>query len=146
MKISNLKVSEYEEMKKLFLDVFSNEPWYDKWENEQLDLYLKDLIDNNNSLSLVFHDENNKLIGASLGYVFNWWQGKEYFIKEFFISREVQNQGVGSSFLAKINEVLTAKEIKHIWLATERTVPAFHFYQKNGFSEMEDSAFLLKKV
>ena len=33
MKISNLKVNEYEEMKELFLDVFSNEPWYDKWEN-----------------------------------------------------------------------------------------------------------------
>ncbi len=47
MKTSILKLSEYEEMKELFLDVFSNEPWFDKWEDEkQVDLYLKELIDN----------------------------------------------------------------------------------------------------
>lgn len=146
MKTTFLKISEYEEMKTLFLDVFSNEPWFDKWEDENVDLYLKDLTDNNNSLSLVFYDNNEKLVGGSLGYVFNWWEGREYFIKEFFISREKQNQGIGSVFLTQISEILKAKEIKHIWLATERTVPAYHFYHKNGFSELKESAFLMKKI
>lgn len=147
MKTSILKLSEYEEMKKLFLDVFSNEPWFDKWEDEkQVDLYLKELIDNKNSLSLAFIDENEKLVGCSLGYVFNWWEGREYFIREFFISREKQNQGVGSAFLSQINDMMKAEEIKHLCLATEKTVPAYHFYQKNGFSELKNSAFLTKKT
>ncbi|KHF39282.1 GNAT family N-acetyltransferase [Halalkalibacter okhensis] len=147
MKTSILNKSEYEEMKDLFLDVFSNDPWFDKWEDEkQVDLYLKDLTDNQNSLSLAFYDENQKLVGGSLGYVFNWWEGREYFIKEFFISREKQNQGLGSMFFEQISDLLKAEEIKHIWLATEKTVPAYHFYHKNGFSELKDSAFLMKKV
>ncbi|MEI3606589.1 GNAT family N-acetyltransferase [Pseudogracilibacillus sp. SE30717A] len=147
MEVSILKKCDFEEMKKLFLDVFSNEPWFDKWNNEkQLNLYMKDLTENNNSLSLALYDEKGELIGCSLGYIFNWWEGREYFIKEFFISRKKQNQGAGSTFLTLANNILKTKEIKHITLATEKTVPAYHFYQKNGFSVLQDSAYLVKKV
>ncbi|MDQ0971260.1 aminoglycoside 6'-N-acetyltransferase I [Neobacillus niacini] len=146
MKVSFLKTSDHEEMKKLFLDVFSNEPWFDKWNKEQLDLYMKDLTENHNSLSFAIFDENEKLIGCSLGYIFNWWEGREYFIKEFFISREIQSQGVGSIFLTLLNDRLRVENVQHITLATEKTVPAYHFYQKNGFSVLENSAFLVKKV
>lgn len=141
-----LKSMQYEEMKALFLDVFSNEPWLDKWEDEkQLDSYLKDLTDNSNSLSLVCIDENNQIIGGTLGYVFQWWEGREYFIKELFVAREYQQQGVGSAFLKQIHEIMREKDIKHILLSTDKTVPAYDFYRKNGFSELKDSVFLLRK-
>jgi aminoglycoside 6'-N-acetyltransferase I len=134
-------------MKEQFLDVFSNEPWFDKWDNEkQLNSYINDLTENNNSLSLALYDEKDKLIGCSLGYIFNWWEGREYFIKEFFISRKRQNQGAGSIFLALINNILSTEEIRHITLATEKTVPAYQFYQKNGFSVLKDSVYLVKKI
>ena len=146
MKVSILSKSDYEEMKKLFLDVFSNEPWFDKWNKGQLDLYMKDLTENNNSLSLALFNEKEELIGCSLGYIFNWWEGREYFIKEFFISRKNQSQGAGSTFLTLIKDILRVEDVQHITLATEKTVPAYHFYQKNGFAVLENSAFLVKKV
>jgi len=146
MKVSILEPGYHEEMKKLFLDVFSNEPWFDKWERNQLDLYMKDLTENTNSLSFAIFDENEELIGCSLGYIFNWWQGREYFIKEFFISRKNQSQGAGSTFLTLMKEKLRDEGVQHITLATEKTVPAYHFYQKNGFTVLEDSAFLVTRV
>jgi aminoglycoside 6'-N-acetyltransferase I len=146
MKVSILQPSNHEDMKKLFLDVFSNDPWFDKWNSNQLDLYMKDLTENNNSLSFALFDEKEELIGCSLGYIFNWWEGREYFIKEFFISRKKQSQGAGSTFLTLIKERLRVEDVQHITLATEKTVPAYHFYQKNGFSVLEDSAFLVKRV
>jgi len=146
MKVSILEPGYHEEMKKLFLDVFSNEPWFDKWERNQLDLYMKDLTENTNSLSFALFDENEELIGCSLGYIFNWWQGREYFIKEFFISRKNQSQGAGSTFLTLMKEKLRDEGVQHITLATEKTVPAYHFYQKNGFTVLEDSAFLVTRV
>ncbi|GIO25214.1 GNAT family N-acetyltransferase [Oceanobacillus sp. J11TS1] len=147
MRVSILKECDFTEMKELFLDVFSNEPWFDKWDNEkQLNSYIKDLTENNNSLSLALYDEKDKLIGCSLGYIFNWWEGREYFIKEFFISRKRQNQGAGSIFLALINNILSTEEIRHITLTTEKTVPAYQFYKKNGFSVLKDSVYLVKKV
>jgi aminoglycoside 6'-N-acetyltransferase I len=146
MKVSILQPRYHEDMKKLFLDVFSNDPWFDKWNSNQLDLYMKDLTENNNSLSLALFDEKEELIGCSLGYIFNWWEGREYFIKEFFISRKKQSQGAGSTFLTLIQDRLRVEGVQHITLATEKDVPAYHFYQKNGFSVLEKSAFLVKKV
>ncbi len=35
MKVSILKKNDFEKMKDLFLDVFTNEPWFDKWNNEE---------------------------------------------------------------------------------------------------------------
>ncbi|SES62206.1 aminoglycoside 6'-N-acetyltransferase I [Oceanobacillus limi] len=136
-----------EGLKALFLDVFSNEPWFDKWEDDQqLDLYIRDLIDNQNSLSLILVDDEGSIVGGSLGYVFHWWEGKEYFIKELFISRNKQNQGLGKLFLEQIYDILATENIKHITLMTERDVPAYSFYQKNGFTELEDSVYFVRKV
>ncbi|MFD2043069.1 GNAT family N-acetyltransferase [Ornithinibacillus salinisoli] len=147
MKTTRLPEEKYEELKALFLDVFSNEPWLDEWENEhQLDLYMRDLVDNKNSLPLVLIDEHKYLVGGSLGYVFNWWEGKEYYIKELFISRDKQNQGLGKVFLQQINDYLKNEDIQHITLMTERNVPAYHFYQKNGFIELEESVFFARKI
>lgn len=147
MRVSILKECDFAEMKELFLDVFSNDPWFDKWDDEnQLNSYIKDLTGNNNSLSLALYDEEDRLVGCSLGYVFNWWEGREYFIREFFVSRERQGQGTGSIFLTLINHILATEGIRHITLTTEKTVPAYQFYQKNGFSVLKDSVYLAKKV
>ncbi|TVP89775.1 GNAT family N-acetyltransferase [Alkalibacterium sp.] len=147
MNISPLHKHHYSEMRQLFLDVFTASPWFDEWTDEKhLDLYLKDLTGNHNSLSLGLFDENNKLIGGSLGYTFNWWQGKEYFIKEFFISTDSQNKGIGSLFLEQLTVLLKKEDITHITLMTDKDVPAYPFYQKNGFTEQKESVFFAKKI
>ncbi|MCC5894560.1 MAG: GNAT family N-acetyltransferase [Alkalibacterium sp.] len=146
MKTSELKLDHMNELKRLFLEVFSAEPWLDEWEDKQLTLYLKDLTENSNSLSLILTDDQDRMIGGALGYVFHWWEGKEYYIKEFFISREEQSKGVGSVFLDQIEAVLSKQGIKHLTLNTEKTVPAYSFYQKNGFSELSESVFMAKKI
>ncbi|MFS0749429.1 GNAT family N-acetyltransferase [Oceanobacillus sp. 1P07AA] len=146
MRACVLQTRDYEQMKKLFLDVFSSEPWFDKWDEKQLDLYMKDLTENNNSLSIAMYDEKEELIGCSLGYVFNWWEGREYYIKEFFISTNIQGQGKGSTFLNLMEGMLKDRDIKHILLSTEKTVPAYQFYKKNKFTVLNDSVFLVKKI
>ncbi|GAB2497973.1 hypothetical protein GCM10008929_18450 [Alkalibacterium psychrotolerans] len=147
MTIIPLQKEHYKELSALFLDVFTSAPWFDEWASEeQLDLYLKDLTDNSNSLSLGLFDEEGVLIGGSLGYTFNWWQGKEYYIKEFFIAKDCQNKGVGSSFLEQIEFYLKEKKMSHITLMTDKDVSAYPFYKKNGFTEQTGSAFFFKKI
>jgi len=147
MNIEKLKKKDYQEMKNIFLEVFSHEPWFDKWEDEkQLNSYLHELTDNNNSLSLVLLDKQNKIIGASLGYTFSWWQGNEYYIKEFFIKQDKQNQGLGSKFIEKLNDYLLKIGFKYIILNTDKDTPAYKFYQKNGFQLEEKSVFMSRIV
>ncbi|MBP1548217.1 MAG: N-acetyltransferase, partial [Clostridia bacterium] len=73
-------VSETEIIKELFTGVFTIAPWNDDWsDGEQLDLYIQDLIGQNNSLTYGLF-ENGKLIGLSMGHIKHWYSGTEYYI------------------------------------------------------------------
>ena len=133
-------------VQKLFHSVFSMPPWNDQWDLEsQLPNYMSDLMDNQNSLSLGYYQED-QLIGLCLGYVFHWWEGTDYFIKEFCIDGMLQSEGHGKRFLEEMNDYLNSQSIKAIWLMTERTTPAYAFYQKNGFYELKDNVMFAKQV
>ena len=63
-------MNEVEIVKELFISVFTIEPWNDDWSNqEQLDLYLSDLIGQSNSLTYGLF-ENEKMIAEYNGQVY----------------------------------------------------------------------------
>jgi aminoglycoside 6'-N-acetyltransferase I len=133
-------------IKDLFVDVFTNEPWNDDWsDKEQLDKYLSDVIDNKNSLSLGLI-KDSELIGISLGSIIHWCSGTEFYIREFCVKRSNQNQGIGTTFLRKIEEYLLQRQIPSIILSTDIDTPAYHFYIKNNFNELPKSRFFHKSL
>jgi aminoglycoside 6'-N-acetyltransferase I len=131
-------------IKKLFLSVFTSDPWNDKWDDSlQLDAYLDELMGNTNSLCYgLFAGES--LVGITLGYRFHWWQGTEYEIKEFCIDKALQGKGYGTSFLTSLESELTEQGIRIIWLSTERNVPAYRFYKHLDFHEQDSSVAFTK--
>lgn len=139
-----LSVEQIEEIKQLFFEIFTNEPWNDDWsDSTQLHHYLFDLIGNHNSLSLGLY-EDDTLIGLALGYIMHWYIGTEYYIFEFCVKTELQGKGLGTKFLNMVEDVAKNKNITHIFLQTERDVPAYRFYQKNDFVELGEHVSLVK--
>lgn len=70
--IKQLGIEYIEEIKSLFVEIFTNEPWNDDWsDSKQLSEYIMDLVGNRNSLTLGLF-ENNKLIGLSMGSIMHW--------------------------------------------------------------------------
>lgn len=145
MKIKELNLHQIKDITLLFQDVFSQEPWNDKWNDEQLHLYLLDLMDNKNSLSYGLFDQN-QMIGLSIGHIRHWYQGTEYRIDEFCIDTKYQSQGCGTFFLQEIEKQVKEKNIKTLFLQTDRTIPAYHFYQKNGFETVDDLITLVRNI
>ena len=146
MKLKELCFSDMEMVKELFLSVFSQEPWNDDWsDEEQLDCYIGDLLGHSRALCFGLFDQE-KLIGLSLGYIRNWYEGTEYRIEELCISRHCQGRGIGQDFLKRIEEQLERRQIVHIFLQTERHLPAFSFYIKCGFRTLEEDVTMVKKV
>ena len=146
MKLKTMTVSDKDTIRKLFRDVFENEPWNDDWSDEkQLDAYLMDLIGQDNSLTLGYWDEE-QLTGIAMGHIKHWYTGTEYYIDELCVSRSLQGRGIGSSFLKEIEAYLEEHGIVQIFLQTERTVPAFRFYQNRGFEVLEDHVSLAKQI
>lgn len=144
--IKELNVKNIEEIKFLFTEVFTNEPWNDDWSDTlQLHEYIMDLIGNRNSLVIgLFEDDN--LIGLSMGSIMHWYVGTQYYISEFCVKAEKQGNGLGTFFLQEIEEYIKNKQIPCIFLQTKRTVPAYNFYQKNDFIELKDHVSLFKNI
>ena len=139
-------INEIEIIKELFAGVFTIEPWNDDWSNqEQLNLYLLDLIGQCNSLTYGLF-ENGKLIGVSMGHIKHWYSGTEYYIEELCIQTNKQGNGIGTLFLKKIEKAIKELGLVQIFLQTESTVPAYEFYQKNGFCELKEHVSFAKRI
>lgn len=135
MEFVKLSADDLSRIKKLFTAVFTREPWKDDWSDEaQLDQYLIDLIGCPNSLTLAFA-EGEELIALAMGRVKHWYQGTEYYIDELCVKTEKQGQGIGGRFVSEIEAYLKRNGITGIFLLTDRDVPAYAFYQKQGFDE-----------
>ncbi len=144
--LKKIGINEIEIIKELFAGVFTIEPWNDDWSNkEQLHLYLLDLIGQSNSLTYGLY-ENGKLIGVSMGHIKHWYSGTEYYIDELCIQTDKQGNGVGTYFLKEIEKAIKEIGLVQIFLQTESTVPAYGFYQKNGFSVLKEHVSFTKQI
>lgn len=144
--LRKLDTDNFDRIKKFFVDVFTNEPWNDDWSNEeQLKGYIMDLIGNVNSLTLGYFIDD-EMVGISMGYIRHWYTGTEYYIDEFCICRNKQGIGIGTKFLKDVEQYIMNNGMTHIFLQTERTVPAYNFYKKNGFYELEEHVSFAKRL
>lgn len=145
MDLVKLTMEDKEQIKSLFKSVFMREPWNDDWSDEkQLDNYIMDLTGNRNSLSLGLMD-NGEFVGMALGNIKHWYSGTEYYIDELFIKTEMQGNGTGSKFIELIENYLAEMGIHHIFLQTEKDMPAYSFYKKRGFCELEGHVSFAKE-
>ena len=143
--LRELNIDNIDEIKDFFFTVFTNEPWNDDWsDTNQLHAYMIDLIGNKNSLALGLF-ENRSMVGLSMGSIKHWYTGTEYYIDEFCIKKEEQGRGLGTQFLEAIETYIKQRGMKHIFLQTERTVPAYSFYKKNGYFELKDHVSFVKQ-
>lgn len=144
MELIKLELTNKDEVKNFFRDVFTKEPWNDDWSNEeQLENYIVDLIGNRNSLTLGYFD-GDKLVALSMGHVKHWYCATEYYIDELCVKTQLQGQGIGRKFINAIEEYLKEHDIKAIFLLTQKDVPAYDFYKKHGFEEHENNVAFAK--
>ncbi len=140
-----LQEEHLELMKEFFKDIFTREPWNEDWsDEEQLTAYIRDIACCFNSISYGYF-ENETLVALSIGCKRHWWGGTEYFINEFCVKTVLQGKGIGTRFLAEIEAEISRFGMSQIYLQTERIVPAYHFYKKAGFTELEDHVSFFKE-
>lgn len=143
-KLRVLGLDDIESITQHFVTVFTDEPWNDNWDDKnQLNNYMLDLVGQGNSLTLGYYCDH-ELVGLSMGHLRHWFTGTEYFINELCILQKNQGQGVGTQFMKDIEDYLLVRNIARIVLTTDRSVPAYHFYIKNGYKELSEIVFFYK--
>ena len=143
IKVLEFKMEMLDECGDLFMDVFSKEPWYDS--RDAVIDFFRNHYKNNYFLSYVAI-MNEKIVGASIGFIKPWIAGMEYYIDEFFVEYNGQRSGIGTEFMRIIEEDLKKRNINGIIISTERDFPSHKFYLKNEFSVIEDSITLIKEI
>lgn len=144
--LRKLDTDNFDIIKNFLVDVFTKEPWNDDWsDEEQLNGYIMDLIGNVNSLTLGYFADD-EMVGLSMGHIRHWYSGTEYYIDEFCICRDKQGIGIGTNFLKDVEQYIMNEGMTHIFLQTEKMVPAYIFYKKNGFFELEEHVSFAKRL
>lgn len=130
----------------LYREAFSGPPWNDDWSDSvQLTEYMKDISRAYRALNYGLLVDG-KLVCMSVGRINHWWEGTNYNIDELCVSPEFQSQGLGSRFLALIEADIRKKGLAGIFLQTDNDKPSYHFYHKNGFTDLDAHISLYKSV
>ena len=130
----------------LYKEAFGNEPWNDNWDDEiQLREYIRDISCSFNSLNYGLFI-GGKLAAVSIGSIRHWWEGTNYNIEEFCVSPKLQSRGIGTRFMKMIEADISARGLAGIFLQTDSDKPAYGFYLKNGFNELDRHVSLFKKL
>ena len=144
--LRRIGLPEKEEIKDLFVCVFTKDPWNDDWsDEEQLDLYINDLIGQPYCLTYGLY-EGEELIGLSMGFIKHWYSGTEYYIDELCIRTDKQGSGAGTFFMRQIEKAIKEIGLTQIFLQTDAKAPAYRFYKNMGFTELEGHVSFAKRV
>ena len=132
------------QMAELYRSAFRGEPWNDDWSDDvRLHEYMKEITHSCNPLNLGLFREG-RLIALSVGMIRHWWEGTNYNIEELCVAPDMQAQGVGTRFMGMIGAEVRRRGLKGIFLQTDSDKPAYGFYLKNGFDELDSHVSLYK--
>lgn len=145
MEIQLLEKLHIEACSQLFVEAFSREPWNEQYESDREVIgYFTAFISLDSFLGFV-GIESGRVIALCVGMRKPWLKGVEYYIDQFCVAPDFQRRGIGRLFLAGIERRIADLGMKGILLNTERTYPAYGFYRKNGFTEIEGLAVMGKE-
>lgn len=146
MEIREIGMAETEDIKRVINEAFSAPPWNDDWSDDaNFTLYIKDIIGGSSSLSFGLF-EKERMIGLCLGRIKHWFNGAEYVIDDICVCPDVQGQGIGSCWLAMVEDALREHGVARVGLLTRRDAPAFGFYRKNGYDEALADVWMKKEL
>ena len=147
MQFTQLTPDRFEDIKAFFRDVFTKEPWNDDWSDDaQLTAYIDDLIGGKGALTFAMLDDGGDILALSMGRVRHWFTGTEYYIDELCVRTDLQGKGIGSRFIESIEAEIKNMGMTHIFLQTDRDMPAYEFYLRRGFKELEGHVSFAKDV
>ncbi len=144
--VLNYKNNYREELADIFFDIYYNPPFNYKWmSRSSITKYFIDFENTPNFRGFIFA-QNNKIRGGCLGVINKRFKNKRYYINEIFISRAMQNKGLGKEFLLQSEKILSAEGVEIIELVTEENIPSFTFYKKSGFIASDNIKYLIKPI
>ena len=138
------KNEHFDDVLRIYVDAFTSPPLnYSFVTKAKAERYIKDMLRTPGFVGYVNLDE--KRINAFIfGKIDNYFQGTLYEIMELAVDPSIQRSGMGSKVMRLLESRLISLGVEAISLNTSRHLPAYAFYQKNGYMEVANNVSMAK--
>jgi len=143
--IISIKKEQILKCTELYIKVFNDEPWSDKWTLETAHKRLNDIYISPNFEGILYV-EDEQVKGAIFGNYEQFYEGVHYNLREMFISKELQGKGIGSKLMNELGGRLKELGVTTIILFSSKGNKTSEFYLKNDFSEWSSMAMMGKDI
>jgi ribosomal protein S18 acetylase RimI-like enzyme len=130
----------------LFIAAFSAPPLnYTFITQEKARRYLRDITNTPGFVGFVYEIE-----GATAAFCFgtteDYFHDPQYVIKELAVHPALHGKGVGSILMQALEAHMKKSGTVAIALQTSCTIPAYSFYRKLGYTEVEENVSMTKPL
>ena len=146
MKFLELEESQYSLLAKHYVETYNAPPWNDQWTEALAFEKISEMMDCRGAFGLVCYDDNDNFVGVILGNPELYFNCKQFFIKDFFVSLPLQGKGIGSMLMTEFEQRLAAAGIDKVYLFTSKGERTQDFYEKRGFNTWGGMVLMGKNI
>lgn len=129
---------------KLYVETFNAAPWNEEWTQETAEKRLYQMINVESFYGFgVYSDE--ELSGLILGCFEQYYDGVNFYLREFCVKNSLRGQGLGTEILNTFEQKLSDMNIKEIYLNTTKNSSAERFYNKQSYNTHEHLTLMVKQ-
>lgn len=152
MNIRKVKIEDYEEVVKLYKELWDAEKIFDlnlkqKYEvSDKQKAKIQKRIKSRKEIFLVA-EENKEIVGLIDGYIIddNNYIEKVGYLDHLCVSKKYREQGISTKLIEEFTKIMKSKNVSYLKLnAFEQNIPAVSLYKKLGFEEY--SIYYTKKI
>lgn len=142
-KIDNLDHKDLIYIAQLYIDTYSREPWEDQLDLEGvIDYFTRSIL---NKASFYVGYLGTKPVAMAIVLDVVSYKTNYSRIEDICVDWNLQERGLGSEFLKLLEDSHINENIDVMILNTIRRFPARKFYEKNGYTIIEDSVTMFKQ-
>ena len=146
MELIMYKNEHFSDVLRIYVDAFTSPPLkYNFITKEKAERYIQDMTRSPGFVGYVFFD-GEEIIAFVFGAIDNYFDGTLYEVMELAVDPFIQRSGIGTKVMNLLESRLKNLGVDAISLNTSRHLPAYKFYQKNGYTEIEDNVNLAKML
>jgi len=134
MRFVELEKSHYPMLAAHYVETYNAPPWNDRWTEALALEKLAEMMDCRGAFGLICYGDDGSFAGAILGNSEVHFNGKQFFIKDFFVPPALQGKGIGSLLMTEFEKRLSAMGIVKTYLITSKGERTEGFYAKRGFT------------
>ena len=131
---------------KIYVDAFNAPPLsYSFLTVEKAERYLRDLTQTPGFLGYTYA-VNGEILAFCFGKLDAYFEGVMFEVSELAVTPSIHRSGLGSEVMRLLETKLAGYGVQAVSLNTSRDLPAYNFYQKNGYEEISENVALMKQL